>query len=279
MRAALSEVEGQLGATVTIVINNQTEASPHLYRRPDPSDTRRIVSLSHLATPEQATRAVEAAHNAFPDWRDTPVEERAALLRRVAEEFRRRRFEIAAWQVYEVGKPWREADADVAEAIDFCEFYASEMERLSAPRRRDVPGEWNDYFYEARGPAVIIAPWNFPLAILTGMSVAALVAGNTVVIKPSEQSARVGAFLIEALLAAGVPSGVASFLPGEGESIGTTLVNDPRVTIIAFTGSREVGLSILREAAVVRPGQREIKRVIARTGRKKTPSSWTKTPI
>nr|CAA9257036.1 Proline dehydrogenase / Delta-1-pyrroline-5-carboxylate dehydrogenase [uncultured Armatimonadetes bacterium] len=268
MRQALSEVRERLGETVPIVIGGKREDSAHTWERPDPSDTARMASRASFATAEQAERAVRAAHEAFAGWRDTPAEERAALLRRVAEEFGRRRFEIAAWQVYEVGKPWREADADVAEAMDFCRFYADEMERLAAPRKRNVPGEWNEYFYEPRGPAVIIAPWNFPLAILTGMAAAALVAGNPVVLKPSEQSTRVGYFLMEALEAAGVPPGVANFLPGEGETVGPVLVNDPRVALIAFTGSKAVGLSILRDAAEVRPGQREIKRVIAELGGK-----------
>jgi RHH-type proline utilization regulon transcriptional repressor/proline dehydrogenase/delta 1-pyrroline-5-carboxylate dehydrogenase len=239
-----------------------------VFERPDPSETSRVASRVHFATVEQAERAIAAAERAFPDWRDTPAAERAALLRRVADEFARRRFEIAAWQVYEVGKPWREADADIAEAIDFCRYYALEMERLSEPRKRNVPGEWNEYHYDARGPAVVIAPWNFPLAILTGMTVAALVAGNPVVIKPSEQSSRVGYFLMEALVAAGCPAGVANFLPGEGEEIGPTLTADPRVALIAFTGSKAVGLSIIQTASVVRPGQREIKRVVAELGGK-----------
>jgi RHH-type proline utilization regulon transcriptional repressor/proline dehydrogenase/delta 1-pyrroline-5-carboxylate dehydrogenase len=268
MQSALSDVAGRLGEAVSILIDGETLSSAKLAERPDPSDTRRIASRSYLATPEQATMAVDAAHRAFPAWRATPVTERAGVLRCVADEFRRRRLEIAAWHVYETGKPWRDADADVAEAIDFCEYYALEMERLDAPRRRDVAGEWNDYYYDARGPAVIIAPWNFPLAILTGMTVAALVTGNTVVMKPSEQSTRVGAFLMEALQAAGVPPGVANFLPGAGEVVGPLLVNDPRVALIAFTGSREVGLSIIRDAAVVAPGQLEIKRVIAELGGK-----------
>lgn len=268
MRAALQNVRAQLGFTVPIVIAGHAEKSPTGEERRDPSDTSRIASRSYMATPEQAQHALEAAQRAFSSWRDTPVGERAALLRRVAGEFRRRRFEIAAWQVFEVGKPWREADGDIAEAIDFCEFYALEMERLAAPRRRDVPGEWNETIYEPRGPAVVIAPWNFPLAILTGMTVAALVAGNPVVIKPSEQAARIGYFLYEALVAASVPTGVANFLPGDGEAIGPVLVNDPRTAIIAFTGSKDVGLSILQQAAVVQPGQREIKRVIAELGGK-----------
>jgi len=268
MRAALATVERQLGEVVPILIDGVKESSPTLVERPDPSNMANIVSWSYFATAQQALSAIDAAQHAFPAWRDTAVAERAGLLLRVASEFRRRRLEIAAWQVFETGKPWRDADADVGEAIDFCEFYAFEMERLNAPRRRDVAGEWNDYFYDARGPAVVIAPWNFPLAILTGMTVAALVAGNPVIIKPAEQSARVGYFLMEALQAAGLPSGVASFLPGEGEVIGPVLTNDPRVAIIAFTGSRAVGLSILRDAAQVVPGQREIKRVVAELGGK-----------
>ncbi|MBC8104756.1 MAG: L-glutamate gamma-semialdehyde dehydrogenase, partial [Cytophagales bacterium] len=230
--------------------------------------TNRVASRTFFATVEQAERAVAAAHGAFPAWRDTPVDERTALLNRVADEFQRRRFEIAAWQVFEAGKPWREADADVAETIDFCRFYAAEMERLSRPRQRNIPGEWNEYFYDARGPAVIIAPWNFPLAILTGMAVAAIVAGNPVVLKPSEQASRVGYFLQQALEAAGIPAGVANFLPGDGEKIGPVLVSDPRTALIAFTGSKAVGLAIIEGAGVVRPGQREIKRVIAEMGGK-----------
>ncbi|MES2459991.1 MAG: proline dehydrogenase family protein [Armatimonadota bacterium] len=268
MREALAAVRLSLGETVPIVIGGKKEQSTSLEERRDPSDTSRIASRVCFATPEQAERAVATANSAFRQWRDTPVDERCALLNRVADEFQRRRFEIAAWQVFETGKPWREADADIAEAIDFCRFYAAEMERLSQPRKRNVPGEWNEYFYDARGPAVIIAPWNFPLAILTGMAVAALVAGNPVILKPSEQASRVGYFLQEALEAAGVPPGVSNFLPGDGEKIGPTLVNDPRVALIAFTGSKAVGLSIIEGASVLRPGQREIKRVIAELGGK-----------
>jgi RHH-type proline utilization regulon transcriptional repressor/proline dehydrogenase/delta 1-pyrroline-5-carboxylate dehydrogenase len=268
MRAALEDVRPRLGENVPVVIGGKRETSAEVFERPDPSNTARIASRAFFATPEQAERAVAAAHDAFPGWRDTPAADRAALLRRVADEFARRRFEIAAWQVFEVGKPWREADADVAEAIDFCRFYAAEMERLAVPRRRDVPGEWNELFYDARGPAAVIAPWNFPLAILTGMAAAAIVAGNPVVLKPSEQSTRVAYFLQEALEAAGAPPGVANFLPGAGESVGPVLVRDPRVALIAFTGSKAVGLGILRDAAEVRPGQREIKRVIAELGGK-----------
>ena len=268
MQDALATVRERLGETVPIVINGERLTSLRLEARFDPSDTRQVASRAHFASPEQASAAVAAAWAAFPGWRDTPVKERADLLRRVADEFNRRRMEISAWMVYEVGKPWREADADVAEAIDFCRYYASQMEMLAQGQARPVPGEWNDYLYEPRGPAVIIAPWNFPLAILTGMAVAALVAGNTVVLKPSEQACRVGYILQEALVSCGVPAGVANFVPGEGEEIGPTLVDDPRVALIAFTGSRAVGLGIIESAARVRPGQREIKRVVAELGGK-----------
>jgi RHH-type transcriptional regulator, proline utilization regulon repressor / proline dehydrogenase / delta 1-pyrroline-5-carboxylate dehydrogenase len=268
MRAALSEVRGRLGEMVPIVIDDLHEESATLSPRYDPSQSERIISRSYWATPEQAGRAIEAAARAFPSWRETDVYDRINVLRKVAEFYRRNRFEISAWQVFEVGKPWREADADVSEAIDFCEYYAVEMERLAQSRKRNVAGEWNEYTYDARGPSVIIAPWNFPLAILTGMAAAALVTGNTICVKPAEQSSRVGYFLQEALQSANLPKGVANFLPGKGEVVGAALVNDPRVALIAFTGSKEVGLSILKDAANVRNGQREIKRVIAELGGK-----------
>jgi len=268
MRGQVGVVGGHLGKVVPIVIDGREEISQNLVDRPDPSDTSRVASRVHYTSAEQATRAIDAAARAFAGWRDTPVDDRAAALLRVADYFRERRFYIAAWEVFEVGKPWREADADVAEAIDFCVYYAGEMQRLAQPRVRNVPGEWNEYVYEPRGVTAVIAPWNFPLAILTGMTAAALAAGNTVVIKPAEQSSRVGLFLMEAIQAAGIPAGVANFLPGDGEVVGPVLVNDPRVATIAFTGSRAVGLSILRDAAVVHPGQRHVKRVIAEMGGK-----------
>ena len=181
---------------------------------------------------------------------------------------RRRRFELAAWEVYECAKQWREADADVAEAIDFCDFYAHEMQRLAAPRLRNVPGEDNGYFYEPRGVCVVIAPWNFPLAILCGMTTAALVTGNTVIMKPAEQSSVVAAKLMEVFLEVGLPPGVLNYLPGVGEEIGPVLVEHPETAVIAFTGSRNVGLLINRQAAEMQPGQTHIKRVIAEMGGK-----------
>ncbi len=170
--------------------------------------------------------------------------------------------------VYECGKPWAEADGDVAEAIDFCMYYAQQMRLLAAPVQCDYPGEENSYFYQPRGVAVIISPWNFPLAILTGMTVAALVAGNTVIMKPAEQSSVIAVKLFEMIRDAGVPDGVVTYLPGTGEEIGPVLVNSPDVDLIAFTGSREVGLSINEQAAHTPPSQNHVKKVIAEMGGK-----------
>jgi RHH-type transcriptional regulator, proline utilization regulon repressor / proline dehydrogenase / delta 1-pyrroline-5-carboxylate dehydrogenase len=220
------------------------------------------------ASVADANRAVVTASSAFPGWRDTPPERRAALLERAAGLMAERKLELAALIVLEVGKQWREADGDVAEAIDFCRFYAAEMRRLAAPRRRDVPGELNEYFYEPRGVAVVIAPWNFPLAILCGMSAAALVTGNTVIMKPAEQSPVIAARLMDIFLEAGIPAGVINHLPGIGEEIGPALVAHPEVSLIAFTGSRSVGLAINRSAGDVAKDAAEVKRVITEMGGK-----------
>jgi RHH-type proline utilization regulon transcriptional repressor/proline dehydrogenase/delta 1-pyrroline-5-carboxylate dehydrogenase len=220
------------------------------------------------ATPEHANQAVAAALRAFPAWRDTPVERRAQYLLDAANVLRRRRFELAAWEVYECAKQWRESDADIVEAIDFCEFYAHEMKQLARPRLRNVSGEDNAYFYEPRGVCVVIAPWNFPLAILCGMTTAALVTGNTVIMKPAEQSSIVAAKLMEVFLEVGLPPGVLHYLPGIGEEVGPVLVGHRDTAIIAFTGSLNVGLLINRQAADMQPGQTHVKRVIAEMGGK-----------
>jgi RHH-type proline utilization regulon transcriptional repressor/proline dehydrogenase/delta 1-pyrroline-5-carboxylate dehydrogenase len=268
MKTALDSVRSQLGKTYPVVIDNQPQTPAKLIDSVNPSRQTEVVGKWAAANTEQANAAVASCLKAFDGWRDTPVEERAALLHRLAEQFRTRRFELSALICLETGKPWRESDADVCEAIDFCEYYALEMLKLASPQRRDVPGEDNRYFYEPRGVAVIIAPWNFPLAILTGMATAALVAGNTVIIKPAEQSAIVGAKLMECLQAAGVPPGVANFLPGVGEEIGPTLVGHPDVALIAFTGSLKVALTINEQASKTPGGQNFVKKVIAEMGGK-----------
>jgi RHH-type proline utilization regulon transcriptional repressor/proline dehydrogenase/delta 1-pyrroline-5-carboxylate dehydrogenase len=268
MRMALEQRRANFGHLYPVIIDNVAQPVARTLDSLNPSRTSEIIGKVACASVEQANAAVASCLKAFDSWRDTPVHERAELLRRLAEQFRQRRFELSAWIVYETGKPWRESDADVAEAIDFCMYYAAEMEKLDAPQHRDVPGEDNRYFYEPRGVTVVIAPWNFPLAILTGMTTAALVAGNTVILKPAEQSAVIGAKLMECLQAAGLPPGVANFLPGIGEEIGPTLTNHPDVALIAFTGSLKVGLMINEQASKTPGGQNFVKKVIAEMGGK-----------
>jgi len=255
---------------VPVVIGGERLEPGERFDRRDPSDHARVVARVCAATAADAHRAVETARAALPAWQAAGVARRADVLRAAAAIMRTRRFDLAALQVFEVGKPWREADADVAEAIDFCDFYAREAERLFAPRRVDVPGEENATTHLPRGVAVVIAPWNFPLAILCGMTTAALVTGNPVVMKPAEQSSLTGLRLFEILREAGVPPGALAFLPGRGEVVGPALVSHPDTALVAFTGSRAVGLAINRLAAETSAGpeSRVITKVIAELGGK-----------
>ena len=268
MTQALADVGRQLGQSYPLVIGGRAVQTSGAIESVNPSHRRQIVGRTARATVDHANAAISSAKAAFPAWRATPPRQRADLLGRGGNILRRRRFELAAWEVYETAKQWREADADVAEAIDYCDYYAAEMVRLAEPLRRDVPGEENEYFYEPRGVAVTIAPWNFPLAILCGMTTAALVSGNTVVMKPAEQSPIIAAKLMEVFDEAGFPAGVVNFLPGVGEEIGPALINHPDVDVIAFTGSRAVGLEIQRQASQTPPGQDHVKRVITEMGGK-----------
>jgi RHH-type proline utilization regulon transcriptional repressor/proline dehydrogenase/delta 1-pyrroline-5-carboxylate dehydrogenase len=271
LRKAIESVREQLAAGPRLVypiIDGQGGPRPGAQDNHAPGDRSLTVSRASWATVEEASRAVEAARRAAGDWSSRPAVERAEILRRAADLMRRRRFELAAWEIFECGKPWREADADVAEAIDFCEFYAREMVRIGRPVHRDVPGETNAIEHIARGVAVVIPPWNFPLAIPCGMTAAALVTGNTVILKPAEQSPVIAWHLFQVLRAAGVPDGALHYLPGIGEEVGPTLVNHPEVDLIAFTGSRAVGLLVNRQAAETPPGQDHVKRVIAEMGGK-----------
>ncbi len=268
LRQALATVGRELGRTYPLVIGGR-EVRPSATVDPlNPSHCKQIVGRCGKATTEHAQQAIAAAKAAFPAWRDTEPALRAECLFRAASILRRRRFELAAWEVYESAKPWREADADVAEAIDFCEYYGREMLRLATLPHVNVAGEDNAFLYDPRGVTVVISPWNFPLAILTGMTTAALVTGNTVVMKPAEQSSVIAAKLQEVLTEAGVPAGVVNYLSGVGEEIGPTLTQHPDVAMIAFTGSRGVGLLINREAAETPPGQDHVKRVLAEMGGK-----------
>src|SRR5208283_94188 len=213
--------------------------------------------------------AVDTARKAFVAWSKTSAESRSKLLERLADKMRADRYELAAWEILEVGKTWAEADADVVEAIDFCIFYAEEMRRFGHGRlTQNLPGEISIENYVQRGVAAIIAPWNFPLAILCGMTVAALVTGNTVVIKPAEQSSVIGARFMTLLQEAGLPDGVANLVFGTGEAVGSLLVAHPDVDLIAFTGSREVGTSIWQMASVTHRDQRNLKKVICEMGGK-----------
>jgi RHH-type proline utilization regulon transcriptional repressor/proline dehydrogenase/delta 1-pyrroline-5-carboxylate dehydrogenase len=268
MARALAEFSAKPCAEFPLLIANQPIFTGRWIESINPSHKSRIVARCACALAEQAEQAVAAAKSAFVSWRDVAGTDRASLLDRIAGILRRDRFDLAAIEVVECGKPWREADADIAEAIDFCGYYAMQMRELSGPTGANVPGETNRWLYESRGPAVVIAPWNFPLAILTGMTAAAVVAGNPVILKPAEQSPLIAYRLARAFEEAGAPAGVVNYLPGVGEEIGPGLIAHPDVALIAFTGSRAVGLSINHLAAQPRDDQRLVKRVIVEMGGK-----------
>lgn len=268
MLQALSEVREQFGQEYPLVIDGKScESRASLVSR-NPSRTSEIIGRIASATGEQAADAIDAARRAFPAWAATEAETRAEYLELIAAEMRERRFELSAWIILECGKPWTEADADVAESIDFLMYYAREMRRLAVPQQCDFMGEENSYGYRPRGVCVVISPWNFPLAILTGMTAAAIVAGNTVIMKPAEQASVVAARLMELIRNAHIPDGVVNFLPGIGEDIGPALIESPDVDLIAFTGSQSVGLEINRLAAEIDDRQSSVRRVIAEMGGK-----------
>ncbi|MBD1805367.1 L-glutamate gamma-semialdehyde dehydrogenase [Microcoleus sp. FACHB-SPT15] len=265
---ALATVRQQLGKTYLPLINGEYQNTEQTADSLNPSNPSEVVGKIGLLSVEQAEQALQVAKAAFPGWRKTPVRQRAGVLRKAAELMEQRRAELSAWVVLEVGKPLREADAEVSEAIDFCRYYADEMERLDQGHIYDVAGETNRYIYQPRGIAVVISPWNFPIAIATGMTVAALVAGNCTLLKPAEVSSVIAAKIAEILVEAGIPKGVFQYVPCKGSTVGAHMVNHPDVHLIAFTGSQEVGCRIYKEAAIVQPGQKHLKRVIAEMGGK-----------
>ncbi|HET9800625.1 MAG TPA: proline dehydrogenase family protein, partial [Chthoniobacterales bacterium] len=253
MREALAHVKTQLGQKYPLVIDGDRVWTESTIASINPSQPDEVVGHVAEAGIAEAERAVKAAREAFEKWSRTPFETRCRMLERAADIMHRRRYEISALEVYEVGKAWAEADGDIREAMDFCLFYAQQMRLIGRPRlTQHVLGEESYQHYWPRGVAMIIAPWNFPLAILTGMTTAALVTGNTVIMKPAEQSAVVGARLMEIFEEAGVPHGVLNYLPGKGSVMGAHLVDHKDVDLIAFTGSREVGLRIWQSAGVTR---------------------------
>ena len=265
----LAAVRAQLGRTYPLYIGGADVTTGDLLPSVNPARPSEVVGHICQAGPAEVSKAIAVAKGAFPAWRDTDPRVRADCLFRAAAAARRRTFELAAWQVLEIGKQWDQAYADVTEAIDFLEYYGREMVRLGEPMRAgSAPGELNHYLYEPRGVAAVIAPWNFPLAISMGMASAALVTGNCVVYKPSGLTPVIGRHLVELFREAGLPPGVFNYLPGRGSEIGDPLVENPDVSLIAFTGSREVGLRIIEHAAVVHPGQEQVKRVVCEMGGK-----------
>lgn len=269
MVSALAAVRAQFGREYDLRIAGERFTTAGKLTSVNPSNSSEVVGIHQKATPEMATRAIEEAYAFFPAWSRTPAADRIAMLRRVADIVRHRKMEFDAWLVYEAGKSWAEAEADVSEAVDFCEYYALEMERLSGPQPiTQLPGEKDEMRYIALGVGVVIPPWNFPLAILAGMTVAALVTGNTVVLKPSSETPTIAAKFAEVIAEAGFPERSFTLLPGSGAAIGDLLVQHPKTRFVAFTGSRDVGLRINELAAKHQPGQIWIKRVIVEMGGK-----------
>jgi 1-pyrroline-5-carboxylate dehydrogenase len=269
MEAALRAVRGQFGREYNLWIGGRAVKGGGTFDSRNPSRPSEIVGVHQAATAAQAAEAVESAFRFFPEWSSVPAEERCRILLRAAELIRRRKLEFNAWLVFEAGKTWPEAEADVSEAIDFCEYYARQMLRLAgAHPLLHLPGEVDELVYLPLGVGAVIAPWNFPLAILAGMTAAALVAGNTAVIKPSSDTPTIAAKFAEVLLEAGFPERSFCLLTGGGREAGETLVTHPQSRFICFTGSRDVGLRINELAAKPRAGQLWIKRVIVEMGGK-----------
>jgi len=269
MKDAIAKVKNQLNKEYFLIIGGKERKSGEIEPSVNPSKPSEVIGQVHFASREQANEAIEIAAQSFEKWSRIPPKERANCLKRCAEIMKSRKLELSAWMILECGKNWEEADADVCEAIDFLEYYAYEtMNLFDKKLLGHVPGETDHYFYEPRGVAAIISPWNFPLAILTGMSSAALVTGNTVVIKPSGQSSVIAAKLMEIYKEGGIPDGAVNYIPGRGSVIGDLIVTHPEVAIIAFTGSVEVGLRINKLASEVKNGQDFVKKVITEMGGK-----------
>lgn len=269
MKEAVEEVRKELGQEYDLVIGGQRIKTQEKFSSYNPAQKDQVVGVFSKGNVELAQRAIHTADETFRTWSRSPAEARVELLLAAAKILRDRKFYYAAWMVFEVGKSWAEADADVAESIDFCEYYSREMLRLANPQPlTPVPGERNFLRYIPLGVGVVIPPWNFPLAIMAGMTGASIVTGNTVVLKPSSDSPTIAYKFIEILEQAGMPPGVVNFVPGPGSAVGNVLVSHPRTRFIAFTGSKEVGLGINELAARHVPGQIWVKRVVVEMGGK-----------
>ncbi len=266
--AALARVREQFGERHPVVIGGEEIYTEATLVSTNPSHPEEVIGIFSKAGTELALQAIEAAEAAFVGWSRTPATERAAIALKAAALMRERKHELSAWMVYEVGKNWLEADADTAEAIDFLEYYARQMLQLELVEVHQAPGERDTLHYIPLGVGVVIPPWNFPLAIPTGMSSAAIIAGNAIVFKPASDSPQIAWEYFRILREAGLPAGVCNFLTGSGAVAGETLVDDARTRFIAFTGSKEVGLRIHERAAKPQPGQIWIKRTILEMGGK-----------
>jgi 1-pyrroline-5-carboxylate dehydrogenase len=266
---ALSKIESELGKEHDLIINGEHLKTEAKFNSLNPSNPEQVVGVFQKAAPELANKAIEAANEAFKKWKDVSAAKRSKYLFKAASLMRKRKHEFSAMMVYEVGKNWAEADGDVAEAIDFMEFYAREALRYAKGQKLvKLKGEKNRQEYLPLGAGVVIPPWNFPVAILTGMTTAAIVTGNTVVLKPSSDSPAIAAMFAALMEEIGLPAGVLNFLTGSGAVVGDTLVEHPLTRFVSFTGSKEVGLRINELAAKPRTGQKWIKRVVAEMGGK-----------
>jgi RHH-type proline utilization regulon transcriptional repressor/proline dehydrogenase/delta 1-pyrroline-5-carboxylate dehydrogenase len=266
---AISAVGENLPLEIPVVIDGKLIHTENQKKHVCPNDSSLIVAKISQAGAGEAQEALNSAVKNFPDWRDSPLRHRAELLEKLAHRLEEDRYELAALQCYEAGKPWREADADVAEAVDFCRYYSRQaLKELAPVKQGNMAGEDNQLHYEGRGPCMVIAPWNFPLAILCGMTTAALVAGNSVLIKPAGAASAIAYEFYRRLLGVGFPENVVHFLPGPGEEVGDFLVQHPDICQIAFTGSKEVGLSIIEKSAKTLAGQGQVKRVVCEMGGK-----------
>jgi 1-pyrroline-5-carboxylate dehydrogenase len=266
---ALEQVKSELGQTYPLIIGGKKITSEATFASINPSQPEQVIGHFASATIEQANEAVQAAEEAFKSWKRVPVEERVGYLFAAAELLRQRRFYLNAWMIYEVGKSWAEADGDTAESIDFLEYYGREMLRLAEEKPlTQIAGEESKLVYIPLGVGAVIPPWNFPGAITLGMTVAAAVAGNTVVLKPASTSPMIAWQLVRILADVGLPAGVVNYLTGSGGKIGDALIEHPHVRFVAFTGSREVGLRIHELAAKPKKGQLWLKRTVLEMGGK-----------
>src|ERR1700751_4209929 len=250
MRSAIAKVRGQLGREYDLIIGGKRIKTADKIKSLNPANPSQVVGIHQKAGKEHVEPAMKAALEAFESWKNTSVEERASLLFRVGDLLRQRKMEYMAWLVFEVSKNWAEADADISETIDFCEFYAREALRFAkAQTPIQLPGEHDMLHYIPLGVGAVIPPWNFPFAIMAGMTSAAIVCGNTVLLKPSSDSPTIAAKFFEVLQEAGMPDGVVNFCPGSGGTFGNALVEHPKTRFIAFTGSKSVGVDIHERAA------------------------------